>query len=93
MAIVDLLAREKMINVQVVRMCAVMKLNFNVTVITIVRKLQQMGKLAHVSQGKGSLKKITILLLTFVNKRILNVLTETNLLCVVFPIIKKQMIN
>ena len=38
MAIVDLLAREKMINVQVVRMCAAMQVNSNATRIQILRR-------------------------------------------------------
>ena len=49
-AIVDLLAREKMINVQVVRMCAAMQVNSNVTRMQILWRQLLMGKMEHVSQ-------------------------------------------
>ena len=75
MAIVDLLAREKMINVQVVRMCAAMQVNFNVTRIQILGRQLLMGKMEHVSQYvskelKYALKVMSAVILnTVVEKR------------------------
>ena len=73
MAIVDLLAREKMINVQVVRMCAAMQVNSNVTRIQILGRQLLMGKMEHVSQYVSKELKYAIKVMSAV---ILNTVVE-----------------